>query len=233
MPDRGRSQPRGARGRAGFTLDVVLLAPSGDELAVLLRRGAAGARARWTLPFDVPFPDDPLRVTALKLARAAAGAEPAWFEQVGAFGDGRRHPSEAALSVAFVGVLPAEVTILADAKTASWVAASALPPLGARQKEMVREGLETVRTRLDYAPIAFRLLPPLFTLSDLQQMYELLLGRRLHKASFRRALQAASLVEPIDEWRSEGRGRPAQFFRYAPRKRRKDRRGVRFELLGG
>ena len=233
MPVRGRSHPVGARGRAAFSLDVVLLAPSGDELAVLLRRGGEGARARWTLPYEVPAPDDPLRGSALKLARAVAGAEPAWFEQVGAFGDSRRHPSECPLSVVFVGVLPSEATVLADAETANWVVASDLPPLAPRQKEMAREGMETVRVRLDYAPIAFRLLPPVFTLSDLQQMYELLLGRRLHKASFRRSLQAAALVEPIDEWRSEGRGRPAQLFRYAPRKRRKDRRGVRFELLGG
>ena len=62
-------------------------------------------------------------------------------------------------------------------------------------------------------------------------MYELLLGRRLHKASFRRALQATSLVEPLDEWRSEGRGRPAQFYRFAARKRRAAQRAVRFDLL--
>ena len=60
----------------------------------------------------------------------------------------------------------------------------------------------------------------------------MLLGRRLHKASFRRALHAAALVEPTDEWRSEGRGRPAQLFRFAPRKRRKVKRGVQFNLLG-
>jgi hypothetical protein len=85
---------------------------------------------------------------------------------------------------------------------------------------------------LNIAPIAFRMLPVEFTLSELQQVYELLLGRRLHKASFRRALQGAYLVEPTDSWRSEGRGRPAQLFRYAPRKRRGVRRSVRFELLG-
>ena len=88
-----------------------------------------------------------------------------------------------------------------------------------------------VQDRMDLSPVAFRLLPPSFTLSELQQMYELLLGKRLHKASFRRALQAAWLVEPTDEWRSEGRGRPAQLYRYAPKKRRKGRRGVRFDLL--
>src|SRR5437764_232546 len=53
------------------------------------------------------------------------------------------------------------------------------------------------------------------------------------RRSSRRALQAAYLVDPIDEWRSEGRGRPAQLFRYAPRKRRGARRAVRFDLLPG
>jgi 8-oxo-dGTP diphosphatase len=96
---------------------------------------------------------------------------------------------------------------------------------------MIESASQTIQDRLDQAPIAFRLLPSTFTLSELQQMYELLLGKRLHKASFRRALQAASLVEPTDEWRSEGRGRPAQLFRYAPKKRRRLHRGVRFDFL--
>jgi 8-oxo-dGTP diphosphatase len=97
---------------------------------------------------------------------------------------------------------------------------------------MADAALGEVRRRMDYSPVAFRLLPAVFTLSELQRMYEMLLGRRLHKASFRRALQAAFLVEPTDEWRGEGRGRPAQLFRYAPRRRRGGRRAVRFDLLG-
>jgi hypothetical protein len=84
---------------------------------------------------------------------------------------------------------------------------------------------------MDLEPIAFRLLPPQFTLSELQGLNELLLGRRLHKASFRRALSGAFLVAPTDEWRSEGRGRPAQLFRYAPRRGRRGQRPVRLELL--
>jgi 8-oxo-dGTP diphosphatase len=96
---------------------------------------------------------------------------------------------------------------------------------------MVDGATKTIQGRLDQAPIAFRLLPATFTLSELQQMYELLLGKRLHKASFRRALQAAWLVEPTDEWRSEGRGRPAQLFRYLPKKKRRLHRGVRFDFL--
>jgi 8-oxo-dGTP diphosphatase len=112
-----------------------------------------------------------------------------------------------------------------------WFALTELPALSPRQRAIVDGVTRAVRARTDQSPLAFRLLPATFTLSDLQSVYELLLGRGLHKASFRRALLAAFLVEPTDEWRSEGRGRPAQLFRYAPRRRRSARRGVRFDLL--
>ena len=96
---------------------------------------------------------------------------------------------------------------------------------------MLDGAITVVRGRMDQSPVAFKLLPQMFTLTELQQMYELLLGKRLHKASFRRVLQAAWLVEPTDEWRSEGRGRPAQLYRYSPRKRRPAQRGIRLDLL--
>jgi 8-oxo-dGTP diphosphatase len=153
------------------------------------------------------------------------------MEQIGAFSDGRRHPTDADLSVGYVGLVPTGGPAPVGG-IAAWVPIADLPPLAPRQRAIVDAAFDRVRDRLDQAPIAFRLLPPTFTLSELQGMYELLLGRRLHKASFRRALQGAWLVEPIEEWRSEGRGRPAQLFRYAPRRRRSSRRGVRFELLG-
>lgn len=232
MAERGRTQAGGGRRRGGFSLDVVLLAPIGEELSVLLHRELDRGRERWTVPYEAPLPGEALLEGAQRIARAALGAEPAWLEQVGAFADGRRHPAGTELSVGFVGVVPQDLA-LAVGDDLGWVAASALPAIPARQREIVRQGLDVVRVRLDHAPIAFSLLPPTFSLSDLQQMYELLLGRRLHKASFRRSLQAAELVEPIDEWRSEGRGRPAQLFRYAPSRKRKDRRAVRFDLLGG
>ena len=219
--------------RATFSVDVVLLTPRGKQLAVLLMRADdARARERWLVPHGEPRDDESMEDTARRITAEAVEVEPAWLEQVGAFGDGRRHPADTDLSVGYVGVVP-QGTPLPDGDAAAWFALADVPALTPRQRVLLDAALETVRQRLDQAPIAFRLLPPTFTLSDLQQTYELLLGRRLHKASFRRALQAAWLVEPTDEWRSEGRGRPAQLFRYAPRRRRNQRRGVRFDLLGG
>lgn len=233
---RERSQATAARPgsrRATFSVDVVLLTPRGKQLAVLLIRASeANTRERWWVPHDEPRADESMIDAARRIATEASEVEPTWLEQVGAFGDGRRHPTETDLSVAYVGVVPQGSSLPASAES-GWFALGDVPTLTPRQRALVDAALETVRLRLDQAPIAFRLLPPTFTLSELQQTYELLLGRRLHKASFRRALQAAWLVEPTDEWRSEGRGRPAQLFRYAPRRRRNQRRGVRFDLLGG
>jgi len=219
--------------RATFSVDVVLLTPRGKQLAVLLvRADETRTRERWSVPYVEPEVDESMLDAAKRVASDAAHVDPTWLEHVGAFGDGRRHPAETDLTVGYVGVVP-QGTSLPPEGDFAWFPLSDIPALAPRQRVFLDAALDTIRLRLDQAPIAFRLLPPTFTLSELQQTYELLLGRRLHKASFRRALQAAWLVEPTDEWRSEGRGRPAQLFRYAPRRRRSQRRGVRFDLLTG
>jgi 8-oxo-dGTP diphosphatase len=215
--------------RTTLAVDVVVLSPRADALAVLLVRAPAGARERWTLPWDAPWQNEELEDAAARIAQAVLGSAPAFFEQVGAFSDAKRHPGDADVSVGIVALVPASTE--APAADTEWFPLSALPPLAPRHRGVVERAAAVARQRVDQSPLAFRLLPPTFTLSDLQSVYELLLDRRLHKASFRRALQASYLVEPTDEWRSEGRGRPAQLFRFAPKKRRGARRGVRFDLF--
>jgi 8-oxo-dGTP diphosphatase len=212
-----------------LAVDVVVLSPQADTLAALLVRTAPGGRERWSLPWDAPLPGEGLEDAATRITEGALGAAPALLEQVGSFADTRRHPGDADVSVGIVALTPQVEAALVSG--AEWFSLAALPPLSPRHRAIVDRATTVVRQRVDQSPLAFRLLAPTFTLSDLQGIYELLLGRRLHKASFRRALQASYLVEPTDEWRSEGRGRPAQLFRYAPRKRRGARRGVRFDLF--
>jgi hypothetical protein len=211
-----------------FSVDIVLVTATRNELAVLLVRSSSD-RERWSLPWRASQAGETFEVAATKAAHEALGEAPGWMEQIGAFGDGKRHPSEADVSVGYIGLVPHETASPRAGYT--WFQVADLPALSPRQRSMIDAAAKTIQGRLDQAPIAFRLLPPTFTLSELQQMYELLLGKRLHKASFRRALQAAWLVEPTDEWRSEGRGRPAQLYRYLPKKRRRSHRGVRFDFL--
>jgi 8-oxo-dGTP diphosphatase len=210
------------------TVDAVLVTAMGNGLAILLTRNST-ERERWSLPWRVPQTGETLDAAAAQAAHEALGETPTWIEQTGTFGDGKRHPSDADVSVGYLGLVPHETASPRAGYT--WFQIEDLPSLPPRQRAMIESAAKTMQSRLDQAPIAFRLLPATFTLSELQQTYELLLGKRLHKASFRRALQAAWLVEPMDEWRSEGRGRPAQLFRYLPKKKRRPHRGVRFDFL--
>jgi len=210
-----------------LTVDVVLFTPEAGELAVLVvpaETGRTRSRERWVLPSSTPGADDSLDDTAARVAREALGAAPSSLDQAMATG-GRSD-----VTVTYFGLAPSGG--LAPKRQATWVSTSELANLPARQTAEIDAALSAMRARVDQQPIAFKLLPSTFTLSELQSVYELLLGRRLHKASFRRSLHASSLVEATDEWRSEGRGRPAQLFRYAPPRRRRQRRGIRFDLLG-
>jgi 8-oxo-dGTP diphosphatase len=213
-------------------LDLVLITLGGHELHVALRRGKSG---RWELPWAYVQADETLGVTAAKLARASIGSRPGWLQQVGALGTEKRHPAEAGLSVAYTGVVASGESRVEEAPSGNgsgmtWHALERLPALAPRHRLAVEEATTSIRTRFDLAPIAFHLLPERFTLSELQEVYELLLQRSIHKASFRRALHGARLVAPVAEFRSEGRGRPAQLFKFSPRKRTESRRGVRFDF---
>ena len=242
MRERTAAATRSATPRGFFTVDVALFTPLGQQLGVLaIPSDRPRARDAVSIPWDTARAGESLVDTAHRLLRTHSGTVPMWVEQVGAFADGTRHPSGAALSVCFAAVVPggvvrqealgAAATQAGGAAPATWLDAESVARLADRQRQMVQAAQQAIRRRMDYEPIPFRLLPPHFTLSELQHIYEVLLGRRLHKASFRRALHASWLVEPTDHWRSEGRGRPAQLFRYAPRRRRGHRRGVRFDLL--
>jgi 8-oxo-dGTP diphosphatase len=233
MPDRSSSARAAVRGLT-LGVDVVLLTPRGSGIAVLLTPMAAGRgrpKDRWSLPGELLLTEESLDDAASRIAREALGVTPSFLEQAGAFGGGRRQPTgtPAQVSVAYFGLVPESVAGVRQG--AEWMSVSELPVLGSRQREEIDASVAGMRARVDQRPIAFRLLPPAFTLSELQAIYELLLGRRLHKASFRRSLHASALVEATDEWRSEGRGRPAQLFRYSPPRRRRQHRGVRFDLL--
>jgi len=217
--------------RATVALDLVVVTPGDAQLGVLLvRSGDAKARDRWSLPWDGPRQTEAIDDAALRVARTLLGIAPPYLAPLASIGDARRHPGDAELSLAYLAAMPAGSAAPSVDETA-WHPLNDLPLIAPRHRLIVDRALGALRLAVDQSPIAFRLLPPAFTLTELQRVYEILLGRSLHKASFRRALHLAALVSPLDEWRSEGRGRPAQLFRYAPRPRRRERRAIRFDFL--
>src|SRR5438132_4467103 len=92
---------------SSFSVDVVLVTATRNELAVLLARNSS-ERERWSLPWRSPQAGESFETAATRSAQEALGEAPGWMEQLGAFGDGKRHPSEADVSVGYLGLVPHE-----------------------------------------------------------------------------------------------------------------------------
>jgi hypothetical protein len=87
-------------------------------------------------------------------------------------------------------------------------------PMISDHRRILATGLERLRGKLKYRPIAFELTPPEFTLSTLQRTVEAIVGAPLHKQNFRRALAGANLVEGLGRMEASTGGRPAELYRF-------------------
>jgi 8-oxo-dGTP diphosphatase len=106
-----------------------------------------------------------------------------------------------------------------------------VPKLAFDHAEILATGLARLKGKLRYQPIGFELLPPKFTLSQLQHLYEAVLGTELDKRNFRKKVLGFELLVPLKETQMTGRHRPAQLFRFDADKYEKlKRKGLLFEL---
>jgi len=87
-------------------------------------------------------------------------------------------------------------------------------PMASDHRRILATALSRLRGKIKYRPVAFDLMPELFTLSQLQQVVEGIVGYRLHKQNFRRALDRTGFVEGTGKKESQTGGRPAELFRY-------------------
>jgi len=106
-----------------------------------------------------------------------------------------------------------------------------LPRLAFDHGEIVGVAVERLRARVRHQPVGFNLLPEKFTLTELQGLYEAILGEGLDKRNFRKRVLALGMLTALPEERREGAHRPAQLFRFDPDKYAVlERRGFHFEL---
>jgi 8-oxo-dGTP diphosphatase len=100
-----------------------------------------------------------------------------------------------------------------DAAEARWFPMNALPTLAFDHKKIVEYAHMRIRNKLNYTNVGFELLPKKFTLTELQNVYEAILGDELDKRNFRRKILQQGIVKPVDEWVQTGR-KPAQLYRF-------------------
>jgi len=199
------------------TTDVVLFTIRDGRLKLLLiRRGGEPFKGHWALPGGFLDIDEDLEDCALRELEEETGVSGVYLEQLRTYGRPGRDPRERVISVAHYALAPSErlsIKAASDAAEASWFPVSALPPLAFDHAEIIQAAHERLVAKLDYSTIAFRFMPERFTLSELQEVYEILLDAELDKRNFRKWALALEQIEETHEQRRRGSHRPARLYR--------------------
>jgi 8-oxo-dGTP diphosphatase len=138
-----------------------------------------------------------------------------YTEQLYTFGQPDRDPRTRVITVAYFALIPYDSVVLqTEGETAEWFSLKQLPDLAFDHAEILAYALTRLRYKLEYTAVGFQLLPDVFTLSELQKAYEIILDEKLDKRNFRRKILTADILEETGEKKKEGEGRPAKLYRY-------------------
>ena len=200
MADSITSTPPQSFPRPAVAVDLVIFTIIDTDLKLLLiRRGIGPHQGMWALPGGFVRVGDAVEDQGESL-EAAAHRElaeetglpvgSAWLEQLYTFGAPYRDPRMRVISVSWYALVRPDlaplVTAGTDAEAVRWCSLSTLPPLAFDHDRMVSAAVERIRGKLDYTPIAFELVPPTFTISDLRQVFEAIKGGTYDRGNFRR-----------------------------------------------
>jgi 8-oxo-dGTP diphosphatase len=205
-----------------MTVDLVVLAIRGGRLHVLLvRRGVPPFRGRWALPGGFVLPDEDLRPAAEReLAEETGVAGTAGhLEQLATYGAPRRDPRGRVVTVAYLALLRGEPALVAgsDATAAQWHDVAAASRLAFDHAQILADGVERARAKLEYTAVGAALCPPEFTVAQLREVYEAVWGAPLDPRNFHRKVTSAEgFVVALGASTGGGRGRPAQLYRRGP-----------------
>lgn len=221
-------------GRPALTVDCVVFGFDEGELKLLLiERGLKPFRGRWALPGGFVRVTETVDDAARRELAEETGLTDVFLEQLYTFGALDRDPRERVVSVAYyalVRLADFETKAATDAAAARWFPLSRVPPLAFDHADILAVAIARLRGKLRYQPIGFELLPARFTLSQLQHLYEAVLGVKLDKRNFRKKVLAFDFLAATPE-QAKGAHRPAQLYQFDSRKYERLRKGgFNFEL---
>jgi len=200
------------------TVDLVVLTIRDGTLnTLLIRRGIPPFKGRWALPGGFVLDDEDLPDAAERELREETGVATAagHLEQLRTYGGPRRDPRGRVVSVAYLALLPDLPAPVAgsDAAGAQWRPVEASSRLAFDHDEILRDGVERARAKLEYTPLAAAFCPPEFTIAELRGVYEAVWGTELDPRNFHRKVTTTEgFVRSAGRRRAQAVGRPAELF---------------------
>lgn len=204
--------------KSAFTVDNVIFGfDEGDLKVLLIKRGEAPYEGKWGLPGYFVYPDEDLDAAAKRVLEQLTGLRNVFLEQVKTFGAVNRHPFGRVITVAYFSLIKiSDYTLQPSsiAQKAKWHSVSAVQDLAFDHNEILSACFNRLKWLVRSRPVGFELLPPKFTLTELQHLYEAILETDLDKRNFRKKILSMDLLVDLDETQEGVAHRPARLYQF-------------------
>ena len=204
-----------------ITVDVVIFTIKKGKLQVLLvQRSKEPFINKWAIPGGFVRLSENLDEAAKRLLYEKSNLKDVYLEQIYTFGDPLRYPNSRVITVAYFALIRSENLVLKfdestdNIKDVSWHSVYDLPPLAFDHKTIIEYAAKKLRTDLEHSSIAFQLLPPKFTLTELQNAYEIIMNTTLDKRNFRKKIMSMNILTELDEYSKTQSKRPARLYSF-------------------
>lgn len=184
-----------------LSVDIIVFGFEEGSLKILLgKRHMDPGRGEWSLYGGFVNEDEDLEEAANRTILDLTGMTKLYMRQVGAFGAIDRDPGERVISIAYCALIDVKDydDNLRQQHGLEWVALNEVPSLYSDHNLMVNNALAQIRRRINTEPIVFNLLPELFTLTQLQRVYEAILGSQIDKRNFRKRVKQIEFIEKTE-----------------------------------
>ncbi|HFA49043.1 MAG TPA: NUDIX domain-containing protein [Bacteroidetes bacterium] len=223
--------------KSAFSVDNVIFGFDGDDLKVLLiKRANPPFQDSWALPGDLVYPNEGLETAANRVLLELTGLKNVYLEQVHTFGAVDRHPVGRVITIAYFSLVKISdyvVTPSSFAQKAKWHSVMEAQELNLAfdHNDILNTCFDTLKGKVRRMPVGFELLPPKFTLTKLQHLYEAVLRTKLDKRNFRKKIISMNLLIDLDEMQEGVPHRPAKLYQFDKERYRKfEAEGFSFEL---
>ena len=213
--------------------DCVIFGFDGVSIKVLLiQRGIEPYKGQWALPGGFVGIDESAEECARRELQEETGLTEISVEQFHAFSDVNRDPRERVISIAYYALVKlSEVKGGDDASKAQWFSYNDIPSLAFDHDRILRMALRHLRDRICFEPVGFDLLPDVFTMTELQRLYEAILGVKFDRRNFYNKmlkLEVLTSAEPRPE--NASRRTPSKYRFNAEKYAELKQRGFRLEF---
>ena len=188
----------------------------GSLKLLLLKRNFEPAKGSWSLMGGFVQDGESVDDAAKRVLAELTGLENVYMEQVGTFGEVDRDPGERVISVAYYALININEydRNLVQQHNAHWAEINEIPPLVFDHPQMVKQARIMLQKKASSEPIGFNLLPSLFTLFQLQSLYEAIYGEPLDKGICRKRVADLNYIEKTDKIDKTGSKRGAALYKF-------------------